>query len=210
MRLPHSQVAEPPSAWKHPSGPGPAHRPRRPAAVLPARHRGRPGSRSGRGHGPARPGGRPGRRVNGPSGAVARLSACRSPPGGRRPDLGTLRRGGHSRSSATRPARGAWTAARRAEDAGRPAPGDARGHEKAPTGRGDRGRGGQGGHAWRSPRGETLHRASAERSSLWAIGEARGHCPIRTHGRFNGKPPAGVPSNTRLRRDLRHPRRRPG
>ncbi|GAA0661429.1 hypothetical protein GCM10009535_46230 [Streptomyces thermocarboxydovorans] len=36
-------------------------------------------------------------------------------------------------------------------------------------------------YGWRSPLGERHHRASAERSSLWANGEARGHCPIRTH-----------------------------
>src|SRR5262245_59081023 len=60
------------------------------------------------------------------------------------------------------------------------------------------------GHGWRSPLGERLHRASAERSSLWANGEARGHCPIRTHVSFNGQPLVGVPLPAAFEGEVRH------
>ena len=78
-------------------------------------------------------------------------------------------------------------------------------HGSAPTATGESRPGRtEGGHGWRSPLGERLHRASAERSSLWAKGEAWGHCPIHTHGWFNGKLPGGVPSDRDNGGDLCH------
>ncbi|GAA5022147.1 hypothetical protein GCM10023335_53820 [Streptomyces siamensis] len=43
-------------------------------------------------------------------------------------------------------------------------------------------------------RGERHCRASAERSSLQAIGEARGHCPLHDHTPHNSPDPAGIPA----------------
>src|SRR4051795_10656085 len=77
------------------------------------------------------------------------------------------------------------------------------------TGESRSGRSG-GGYGRRSPLGETLHRASAERSSLWAKGEARGHCPVRTHGLFNGQRPLGVPPFRAFAGELCHPLRPAG
>jgi hypothetical protein len=51
-------------------------------------------------------------------------------------------------------------------------------------------------------RGERLHEASAERSSSWAIGEARGHCPLHNHASSNQHTTADVPNasgSSRLR-----------
>lgn len=42
-------------------------------------------------------------------------------------------------------------------------------------------------------RGERLHEASAERSSSWAIDEARGHCSLHHHVFLNHQHPANVP-----------------
>lgn len=50
-------------------------------------------------------------------------------------------------------------------------------------------------------RGERLCRASAERSSLQAIGEARGHCPLHNHVLHNTTRPADVPAPVRRGRD---------
>lgn len=49
-------------------------------------------------------------------------------------------------------------------------------------------------------RGERHCRASAERSSLQAIGEARGHCPLHNHALHNTGRPADVPALPRTRR----------
>ncbi|MET7830955.1 hypothetical protein ABZT23_40645 [Streptomyces sp. NPDC005386] len=43
-------------------------------------------------------------------------------------------------------------------------------------------------------RGERLHEASAERSSSWAIGEARGHCPLHNHALHNRDRLAIIPT----------------
>ncbi|WP_458246846.1 hypothetical protein [Streptomyces sp. MAI_2237] len=51
----------------------------------------------------------------------------------------------------------------------------------------------------RSPLGGLLHGASAERSSPWAEGEARGHRPLRSHVLMNGQLPRTVPGPPRLR-----------
>ncbi|MFE9313214.1 DUF6233 domain-containing protein [Streptomyces sp. NPDC006706] len=45
----------------------------------------------------------------------------------------------------------------------------------------------------RSPTGERLCRASAERSSLQDMDEARGHCPLHHHAQLNQTGPASVP-----------------
>ena len=42
-------------------------------------------------------------------------------------------------------------------------------------------------------RGERLHEASAGRSSSWAMGEARGHCPLHHHAWCNRTAPVDVP-----------------
>lgn len=46
-------------------------------------------------------------------------------------------------------------------------------------------------------RGERLHEASAERSSSWAIGEARGHCPLHNHASYNHTRRLSVPGALR-------------
>jgi hypothetical protein len=57
----------------------------------------------------------------------------------------------------------------------------------------------------RSPRGGGLHGASAGRSSPWAIGEARGHCPLRSHTLMNGQLSRVVPSSVGGRCEVAHP-----
>lgn len=49
-------------------------------------------------------------------------------------------------------------------------------------------------------RGERLHEASAERSSSWAIGEARGHCSLHNHALHNTDRPAVIPAADRTTR----------
>lgn len=51
-------------------------------------------------------------------------------------------------------------------------------------------------------RGEGLCRASAERSSPQAIGEARGHCPLHDHALYNHSVPAGIPASAGQAREL--------
>ncbi len=54
-------------------------------------------------------------------------------------------------------------------------------------------------------RGERLHEASAGRSSSWAIGEARGHCPLHNHVRHNTRSGAGIPARVVGKRDWLRP-----
>lgn len=53
-------------------------------------------------------------------------------------------------------------------------------------------------------RGERLHEASAGRSSSWAIGEARGHCPLHNHTAHNTAGRPDIPEGRRSDQDRGH------
>ncbi|WP_307037704.1 low temperature requirement protein A [Streptomyces canus] len=134
-----------------------------------------------------------------------------------RADLGVVRAGMSATESPTRLATGSrWTRARKPRSsrisaaartspsrirspssAGRSAAGQAAGRQReAPAGRGRPAGTVAVAAGGRSPLGGRLRGASAGRSSPRAVGEARGHCPLRSHRQMDGQPPLLVPRST--------------